>query len=81
MSHRKVQTAGRDERERLIRTVWPEQRERLWADVRGRGCAVNDLNDAFAVLWTARRIAEGRAETLSGAIELDDQGLRMEITV
>jgi hypothetical protein len=39
------------------------------------------LNDAFAALWTARRIAAGKSETLAPAAEFDETGVRMEITV
>jgi len=40
---------------------------------------MDDLLDAFAVLWTARRIAEGKAVTLPARPPLDSFGLRMAI--
>jgi predicted RNase H-like nuclease len=81
MACRKSNPAGQSERERLIDKEWPDQRERLWSSVRGAGCARDDLNDAFAALWTVRRVVRGEFETLAPAAELDDVGLRMEITV
>jgi predicted RNase H-like nuclease len=54
---------------------------RLWAAVCGQGVAHDDLLDAFAVLWTAERVAAGRAEELPVEPERDACGLRMEIVV
>jgi predicted RNase H-like nuclease len=41
--------------------------------------ADDDILDAIAALWTATRIAEGRARTLPAAPPVDATGLRMEI--
>jgi predicted RNase H-like nuclease len=79
MAHNKSKSSGRAERERLIDGVWPGERERLWAAVRGKGCGRDDLNDAFAALWTVRRIAAGQAIRMPEAVERDERGLRMEI--
>jgi predicted RNase H-like nuclease len=81
MAYRKSKLVGRSERERLIDREWPHDRERLWASVRDAGCARDDLNDAFAALWTVRRAGAGMAETLAPVAELDGVGLRMAITV
>jgi predicted RNase H-like nuclease len=81
MAFRKSKSAGRLERERLIDRVWPGERERLWESIRREDCQRDDLNDAFAALWTVRRVATDKAETLAPAAEFDDTGLRMEITV
>lgn len=43
--------------------------------------AVDDLLDAIAAAWTARRIAEGTAEFLANGSEVDERGLRMDIAV
>jgi predicted RNase H-like nuclease len=80
MAYRKSQSAGRLERERLIDVQWPGERERLWEAIRREDCARDDLNDAFAALWTARRVAAGTAGTLATAPEFDEVGLRMGIT-
>ncbi len=42
------------------------------------GAATDDVLDAHAVLWTARRVAVGDGERLGGR-ERDGRGLRMEI--
>ena len=80
MRHNKKKPCGRTEREALIETVWPAQRARLAMHVRGHGCAPDDLNDAFAALWTARRIAARSARVFpEKTSEVDARGLRMEI--
>ena len=80
MQHNKKKADGRAERETLIETVWPRERARLAAQVRGQGCAPDDLNDALAALWTARRFASGRAWVFpENVVEMDARGLRMEI--
>jgi predicted RNase H-like nuclease len=40
-----------------------------------------DVLDAYAVCWTAARIARGEAERLSGEPSRDSRGLRMELWV
>ncbi len=44
----------------------------------GRGCARDDLYDAVAAVWTARRIAAGEHVSVAPA-EVDQAGRRMEI--
>jgi len=46
---------------------------------RGRGCAADDVLDAFAVLWSARRIGSGRALCLPDAPPTDRAGRPMRI--
>jgi len=79
LQHNKASDAGRAEREHLTDAIWKGARERLWARVRGSGCRPDDLNDAFAALWTAVRIARGSARRRPQAMETDEHGLRMEI--
>jgi predicted RNase H-like nuclease len=81
MSHRKSRPAGRHEREALIDSVWPRERERLRTIIRGRRYKADDLNDAFAALWTARRIRNHEAAILPKSPPKDAAGLRMEIVV
>jgi hypothetical protein len=78
LQHSKARAAGRAEREQLIDAIWKGERERLWSRVRGRGCRPDDLNDAFAALWTAVRIVRGTARRRPQAMETDEHGLRME---
>jgi len=42
---------------------------------------VDDLLDAIAAAWTARRIGDGIAEYLPATPEIDERGLRMEIAI
>jgi predicted RNase H-like nuclease len=43
--------------------------------------AIDDVHDAIAALWSARRIAENKATTLPETSERDTKGLRMAIWV
>lgn len=79
MSHGKKSTAGAAERERLIDQVWPGVRAELRAELPRSVVKRDDLNDAFAALWTARRILAGRAVTLPDGSIRDTSGLVMEI--
>ena len=79
MRHHKSTYEGRLERERLIDELWPGARERLWRDIRGGPCERDDLNDALAALWSARRIADGTAVRMPRAVERDETGLLMQI--
>ena len=71
--------AGRAERTALIDNFWPGQRTVVGSLLPRAGFASDDLHDAFAALWTARRILAGDALILPAVAELDSQGLRMEI--
>jgi predicted RNase H-like nuclease len=39
----------------------------------------DDLLDAYAMLWTARRIAAGTSKRLPEIAQLDDRGVRAEM--
>ena len=77
MKYRKKKKLGYEEREALIDTVWPGERVRLWDKVR-REVGRDDFNDAFAALWTARRITNGTAVHLISP-EHDEEDLPMRI--
>ena len=77
MKHRKASPAGRTEREQLIDVEWPGQRRAILDRLEG-AYEYDDLNDAFAALWTAKRIANGQALVLGGQ-SIDKYGLRMEM--
>lgn len=80
MTHAKKRSAGQREREALIEARYGEGVvEQLWQKIRGRGVARDDLLDAFAMLWSAERVAEGRAAVMPEQPERDALGLRMEI--
>ena len=79
MQHRKNRSAGRAERESLIDAVWPGDRERLKLELHSFRCKPDDLNDAFAALWTARRILNGESRAFPTDPVTDRLGLRMQI--
>lgn len=79
MRFNKAKLAGRRERERLISREWPGERERLAMQLRGNRFAADDLNDAFAALWSARRIAAGGAKSFPEETQWDSEGLQMRI--
>jgi predicted RNase H-like nuclease len=81
LCHGKKSPAGRAERAVLIDAAWPGARERLAARRPRGGWELDDLHDAFAALWTARRLRDGAARTLPSAPRHDGCGLVMEIVV
>jgi len=68
----KKKTAGLDDRIRLLRTHFPDLR----TDVRH----LEDLLDAYALLWTARRIQLGSERRFPEQPDHDAFGLRMDIS-
>ena len=81
MVHAKKTAAGRAERRRLVDTVWPRAVPRLEIQLgaTGRRYGVDDLYDALAALWTARRIRAGSARTFPDEMQVDERGVRMAI--
>ncbi len=69
---------GRITRVGLLLPHFPDVADHLAG--RPAGVAADDLLDAFAVAWTARRAARGVAERLGDGAR-DARGLRMEIVV
>ena len=69
---------GRRERERRLLAFFPDLRERVQ---RLPGVQVDDVLDAYACLWTARRIDRGEAIRMPSTPECDARGLRAEIVV
>jgi predicted RNase H-like nuclease len=49
--------------------------------LRGERYAPDDLYDAFAALWTARRIRTGESRAIPAILALDPEGLPMRIAV
>ncbi len=78
LSHRKRSGAGFFERLRLLEACGVFVPERSAAD-EGLRFAVDDLLDAMAAWWTARRIAEGVAEAVPAEAEYDSRGLAMQV--
>jgi len=75
--HPKRTAAGRAERVRALSAVFPEVENLL--QLPHRGARSDDVLDAFATAWTARRVVSGTAEHIGGTV--DARGLRMEIVV
>ena len=77
MSHPKSKAAGVAERTAALGAAFGD--EALAAHLRARPpqARVDDVLDAFAGAWTARRLARGCAERIGG--EVDARGLRMEV--
>jgi predicted RNase H-like nuclease len=69
----KKSRAGRDVRRALLCAA------RIDVPTRLRGAGEDDLLDAGAALWSARRIVAGTASQVPTAVPLDSRGLRMEI--
>jgi hypothetical protein len=66
---------GRDERIALLRSYFPDVLTAMSRVARFSEDAV----DAYAMLWTARRLVEGVGQTLPETPAFDQRGLRMEI--
>lgn len=75
MQHSKKTTAGRAERLGALRLAFADVDSH--AGARLTGASPDDILDAFAVAWSARRWLTGTHIQLGG--ELDRRGLRMEI--
>lgn len=78
MRHKKDTELGLRERNGLIDAWLPIHAARL-RENRPSGVEKDDVNDAFAALWTAKRIAEGSARRIPACRELDAKGLSMEM--
>ena len=84
MQNDKKSDLGIAEREGLIDEFWPEIREQIISNVSGENIPNNivardDINDAFAALWTALRIYNGNAVRIPERPDIDVRGLRTEI--
>jgi predicted RNase H-like nuclease len=77
LSNAKVTPAGREERRALIARIFPDF-EAQAAMYRKRRVFV-DILDAYALLWSARRVAVGIARVLPRVREVDARGLRVEM--
>lgn len=81
MEDPKRDAAGFEERWALLTAAFPDTPIPIRREA-GRyapPAKADDILDAIAAAWTARRFAEGRAGRLPDAPLLDERGLRMEI--
>ncbi|HEX8298274.1 MAG TPA: DUF429 domain-containing protein [Rubricoccaceae bacterium] len=79
LAHAKKTREGRAERLALLAGVFGDAPERLAPPLPRSAVAPDDVLDAFAALWTARRIAAGVARSLPETPPLDAHGLPMAI--
>ena len=78
MRHRKSERIGAAERELLIDREWPGQRVDVMQRLGRIGYQRDDLNDAFAALWSAARVVRGTAKALGSTLR-DENGLPMQM--
>jgi predicted RNase H-like nuclease len=78
VQHRKKSEAGTAARVALLRAHFEEVQAVAEAS-RPVGVARDDLLDAYAMLWTAKRIAQGTSKRLPEFTQHDDRGLRAEM--
>ncbi len=79
MAHGKRTEEGRAERRTLIASQFRGCTEAAAGRLPRGGWAQDDLLDAFALLWTARRIARGTAVTIPVEAPVDSLGVPMRI--
>lgn len=79
MQHRKKSRAGIAARIALLRPHFAEVAAVAEAR-RPAGVGLDDVLDAYALLWTAKRIATGASKRLPEVVQHDDRGLRAEIS-
>jgi len=75
----KKNALGREERISLLRTWCGNSIDESLVTNRQLRCKTDDIIDAFAALWTAKRICHREAVSLPPRPSLDQYGLRMEI--
>jgi predicted RNase H-like nuclease len=80
LPHTKQSTEGLQERVALLERHFGDAVGRAIADVRRLRAARHDVLDAFAALWTARRLQDGIAVRIPADPPVDACGLRMAIT-
>lgn len=80
--HKKRSAAGRSARVAALKPFFPEL-DALVAARRPSGVECDDLIDAYAMLWTARRVEKGIAQRLTGMTstsgQRDDRGVVAEM--
>lgn len=79
MRHPKQSGFGFLERFRLVNDVFPGAAEAIRESVPRSQATDDDILDALAALWTARRIRDGVAVRLGDPIEHDARGIPMQI--
>ena len=81
MRHSKKTKPGHEERRYLLREAFGTAVEELTTSVPRAQCGQDDVIDALAALWTARRVRLGQERTLPSSPGRDRLGQIMEIVV
>lgn len=79
LQHSKKEPAGREERRKLLETVFGGVVQTALAERRELSSQEDDVLDAFVALWTAERIAQGKFCRLPSAPTRDSFGILMQI--
>lgn len=79
MRFSKKSLLGKAERLAVLEPYFGDAIELALAECSRLDCSTDDILDAFAAVWTAERIASGKAVTLPSIPLFDPYGLRMEI--
>ena len=80
LAHRKDRLAGREERWQALARVFPRL-EAIEKAGRAQGLPMEDILDALAACWSARRLADGHGHSLPATVPHDATGLPMAIWV
>ncbi|MDP6631792.1 MAG: DUF429 domain-containing protein [Kiritimatiellia bacterium] len=79
LEHSKHTPEGINQRLHLLKAVGIQRPERQLALFTKQTATDDDVVDALAAAWTARRIADGEAQRIPELPEKDARGLRMEM--
>ena len=79
MANRKKSSAGKAEREALVKPLYGIAYTAAQASLPRGQYANDDLLDAFAALWSAERVVADKAVVLPAIPPIDSCGLRMEM--
>jgi len=79
MAHRKKSSAGKAEREALVRPLYGAAYSAAQLSLPRGQYSNDDLLDAFAALWSGERLVAGKELVLPNKPPVDSCGLRMEM--
>ena len=79
LKNNKKKIPGRLERLALLKIHFADSAARALQERDRSACQADDVLDAFAALWSAKRILNGQARLIPSIEMLDGHGLRMQI--
>lgn len=79
LQHSKKSGFGFMERIKMVEKIYGSSPYRVRAEISRKQATDDDILDAFAALWTAQRIHDGKAVSIIDADERDEFGLPMQI--